>query len=274
MRLNSPRRKMLTADFVRTVVISPIVALALLALMAPSVGAATSVSGGDAYRETFRSLCGSSGTVEVWHPGGYAVGRGSVTVTGTFPDIQNSVAFTALSTGSGCAQSEFRYFAVQGSSAGRPSPTNGAQCPIPNLDLYDCFDDLFFGLKFDKPVSAQTTTDGKKILGYYLTRDNGSAVYETNWDGARATEIIEDSNGNPRLGDSVCLGTIVHTTEQGIAQRLRDHAMIASSLSGTSGCLTAQEASSYIAAHQQRESAFASSWPLLYDASAWSYSTD
>ena len=274
MESNPPRRKVLTVPFVHTVVLSPIMAIALLTLMAPSAGAATSVSGGAAYSETFRSQCGSSGTVEVWHPGGYASGTGSVTVTGTFPTTQSSVAFTALSTGSGCAQSEFRYFAVQGSPVGRPSPLNAPQCAIPNLDLYDCYDDLFFGLKFDKPVSAQTTRDGKKILGYYITRDTGGGVHESNWDGTRVTEIIEDSAGDPRLGESTCRGTIVHTTGQGIARRTQDHEVIASSLSGTSGCLTAQEATAYIAYHQQRERDFAAKWPLLYDASAWSHTTE
>ena len=280
MRSDPPRRKAPASACVRTVALAPLMAIALLTLMAPSAGAAVSVSGGDDYSETFESQCGSSGMVEVWHSGGYDSGEGSVTVTGTFPNVHGSMTFTALSSGSGCAQAEFRYFTVRATSRASPqrsSPVNAHYCRNPGIPADRCPDSSIFGVKLDNPDPAETSSGEEKVIGYYLSNDDGSTVSENNAGGVRATEIIEDSDGNARLGDSACLGTIVHTTGQGLSwnrdSQGRFTVAVASSLSGTSGCLDEQDTAAYIAYHQQRETDFAASWPQLYVASAWSYST-
>ena len=121
-------------------------------------------------------------------------------------------------------------------------------------------DSSIFGVRLDKPDPVETSSDEEKVVGYYLSNDDGSTVAENNAGGVRATEIIEDSDGNARLGDSACLGTIVHTTQQGLSwnrdSQGRFTVAVASSLSGTSGCLDEQDTAAYIAYHQQERDGF------------------
>jgi len=234
-------------------------AVALITLIAPSANAAVTVSVGDSYSESFASQCGSSGTVKVWHPGGYDSGTGSVTVNGTFPSTHHTVTMTAISSGPDCTHAEMRYFTVHGSDA-RSTQS------LESKDLGG-----YYGGRLDKPPTEHTATNGGKVVGYVFTNDLGNAVNEHTEGGVVVREVIEDSGGRRHLGEPTCIGVVVYKTGQVIARNTTDGTLRASIMTGRSGCLDEQQAAQVIATHQAAQAAFAAKWPSHYVASAWSY---
>ena len=260
MSLHPPRRKVRAGALVRAVILAPVLAIALIAVTVPPAGAATTVTEGDSYEETFTSGCGASGTVKVWHPGGYDSGTGSVTVSGTFGNTHGRVTMTAVSSGQDCTDVEMRYFNVA------DSEDNAANT------LADLGDD-YYGGRVDKPLSEQTTTsNGDKVVGYAFTNDLGNEVNEDSEGGVVVREIIEDSYGDQRLGPSTCIGVVVYTTAQFVYTF--EGSLKASSRMSKTGCLDEQLAAVVIAAHQARQADFAAKHPSLYNASAWSYTRE
>ena len=131
-----------------------IIGIVLLAILLLPAIAASQAEGGW-YSKTYSSQC-SGGTVEVWHPGGYAAPQqGSITVTGNWPEVGNDVrgastvvSFVALSTGANCSRIKVDTYRV-GHRGGRGSPPPPATptpapstpalavLPTPDWEFYD-----------------------------------------------------------------------------------------------------------------------------------------
>ena len=110
-------------NFIATSVAS-LLLLAVVVGVVLSVSDAQAASEGSTYSKTFTSQC-SGGTVEVWHPEGYASGSRVVTVTGTYSAYgkqRDSAIFVAVSTGHECSMVKVETVIVVGRTPATVTP--------------------------------------------------------------------------------------------------------------------------------------------------------
>ena len=164
--------------------------VASLLLLAVVVGVVLSVSDtqaaseGSTYSKTFTSQC-SGGTVEVWHPEGYASGSRVVTVTGTYSAYgkqRDSAIFVAVSTGHECSKLKVETVIVVGRTPATVTPmptTTPTPTPTPSATPVSS------GLSLTDPNTEERLyrADGSFITdGSAVERSTGSVTYDLGYE--------------------------------------------------------------------------------------------
>ena len=188
-------------NFIATSVAS-LLLLAVVVGVVLSVSDAQAASEGSTYSKTFTSQC-SGGTVEVWHPEGYASGSRVVTVTGTYSAYgkqRDSAIFVAVSTGHECSRVKVETVIVVGRTPATvtPMPTT-TPTPTPTPSATPVSSGLALTRETTDPNIEERLyrADGSFITdGSAVERSTGSVTYDS--------ELREDVF--TPTGQATCIG--------------------------------------------------------------------